>query len=40
MTAILKNVYSDNLVDIVNEYNNLYHSTMKMNPADVNSSIY
>ena len=40
MTSILKNVYIDKLVDIVNEYNNTYHSTMKMKPVDVKPSTY
>ena len=35
MTVISKNVYIDKLDDIVNEYNNTYHRTMKMKPADV-----
>ena len=30
MTSILKNVYIDKLDDIVNEYNNTYHRTIKM----------
>ena len=29
MTAILKNVYFDILNDIVDEYNNAYHKTLK-----------
>ena len=35
MTATGKNVYSDVLDDIVNEYNNTKHSTIKMKPKDV-----
>ena len=35
MTAILKNVYFDVLNDIVDEYNNTYHKTIKMKPIDV-----
>ena len=35
MTAIAKNVYFDILDDIVNEYNNVYHTTTKMKPIDV-----
>ena len=31
MTAILKNVYFNVLDDIVNEYNNTYHRTIKEN---------
>ena len=33
-----KNVYTDKLVDIVNKYNNAYHSTNKMETIDVKSS--
>ena len=40
MTAISKNVYIDKLDDIVNEYNNTYHRTTKMNPVDVKDNIY
>ena len=35
MAAISKNVYFDVLDDIVDEYNNSYHSTIKMKPIDV-----
>ena len=35
MTATGKNVYYDVLDDIVNEYNNTKHSTVKMKPMDV-----
>ena len=35
MTAISKNVYFDVLDDIVDEYNNAYHKTIKMKPIDV-----
>ena len=35
-----KNMYIDKLADIVNKYNNAYHSTIKMKPADVKSSTY
>ena len=35
MTAISKNVYFDVLDDIVDKYNNTYHSTIKMKPIDV-----
>ena len=35
MTATTKNVYYDVLDDIVNEYNNIKHSTIKMKPKDV-----
>ena len=40
MTSISKNVYIDNLDDIVNKYNNTYHRTTKMKPVDVKSNIY
>ena len=35
VTAILKNVYFDVLDDIVDEYNNTYHRTIKIKPIDV-----
>ena len=35
MTVVSKNVYSDVLDDIVDEYNNTYHRTIKMKPVDV-----
>ena len=35
MTAISKNVYFDVLDDIVDEYNNTHHKTIKMKPIDV-----
>ena len=35
MTATSKNVYYDVLHDVVNEYNNTKHSTIKMKPKDV-----
>ena len=40
MTSISKNVYIYKLDDIVNKYNNKYHKTTKMKPADVNPSMY
>ena len=40
MTSISKNVYIDNLNDIVNEYNNTYHNTIKMKPIDVKDNTY
>ena len=33
-------MYIDKLDDIVNKYNNTYHSTNKMKPVDVKSSTY
>ena len=35
MTSISKNIYYDVLYDIIDEYNNTYHKTIKMKPADV-----
>ena len=40
MTAISKNVYIDKLDDIVDEYNNTYHKTIKMKPLDVKDNTY
>ena len=40
MTSISKNVYIDKLDDIVNEYNNTYHTTIKMKPIDVEDNTY
>ena len=40
MAAISKNVYIDKLDDIVNEYNNTYHRTIKMKPVDVKDNTY
>ena len=37
MTATSKNVYFNVLNDIVDEYNNIYHKTIKMKPIDVKS---
>ena len=35
-----KNVYIDKLDDIVNKYNDTYHSTIKTKPAGVKSNTY
>ena len=35
-----KNVHIDKLDDIVNEYNNTYHRTIKMKPVDVKDNTY
>ena len=40
MTAISKNIFIDKLDDIVNEYNNTYHRTIKMKPIDVKDNTY
>ena len=34
ITSVSKNVNIDKLDDIVNKYNNTYHSTIKMEPVD------
>ena len=39
-TAISKNVYFDVLDDIVDEYNNTYHKSIKMKPIDVTSDSF
>ena len=38
MTATGKNAYYDVLDDIVNEYNNTKHNTIKMKPKDVGNN--
>ena len=38
MTSISKRLYIDKLDDIVNTYNNAYHSTIKLKPVDVKSN--
>ena len=40
MTSVSENVYIDKLDDIVNKYNNVYHSTIKIRPFDVKSNTY
>ena len=40
MTSASKNVYINKLDDIVNEYNNTYHTTIKMKPIDVKDNTY
>ena len=40
MTSISKNVYIDQLDDIVNEYNNTYHKTIEMKLVDVKDNTY
>ena len=40
MISVSKNVYIDKLDDIVNEYNNTYHRTIKMKPIDVKDNTY
>ena len=40
MTTVSKNVYFDDLNDIVDKYNNTYHRTIKMKPVNVKSDSY
>ena len=40
MTEISKNVYINKLVNVVNEYYNTYHTTIKMKPVDAKDNTY
>ena len=40
MTSISRNVYIDKLDDIVDEYNNTYHRTIKIKAIDVKDNTY
>ena len=40
MTSVLKNVYINKLDNIVDQYYNTYHRTIKMKPVDVKDNIY
>ena len=40
MTLVSKNVYIDRSDDIVDKYNNTYHSAIKTKPTDVKSHKY
>ena len=40
MTSVSIYVYIDKLDDMVNKYNNTYHSTIEMKSVDVKSSTY
>ena len=40
MTSISKKVYINKLDDLVSEYNNKYHRTIKMKPVDVKDNTY
>ena len=40
MTSISKNVYIDKSDDIVSEYNNTYHKTIKIKSVDVKDNTY
>ena len=39
-SSISKNVYIDKLDDIVDKYNNTYHTTIKIKPIDVKDNTY
>ena len=40
MTSFFKKIHINKLDDIVNKYNNTYHSTIKIKSIDVKSSTY
>ena len=40
MTAISKNIYMEKLDNIVNEYSNTYHTTIKMKLVDAKDNKY
>ena len=40
MTTIVKNVYLNVLDDIVDKYNNSFHSSIKMKPKDINNDSF
>ena len=40
MTSVSKNVHINKLDDIVNEYNDTYHRTIKMKPVDVKNNTH
>ena len=40
LASLSKNVYIDKLDDIVKEYNNTYHKSIKMKPVDVKDNTY
>ena len=40
LSSVSKNVYIDKLDDIVGEYNNTYHTTIKMEPVDIKDNTY
>ena len=40
MTPVSKNVFIDKLDEIVGEYNNTYHRTVKMKPVDIKDNTY
>ena len=40
MALVSKNVYINKLDDIVGEYNNTYHRTIKIKPVDFKDNTY
>ena len=40
MTSMSKNVYINKLDDIMGEYTNTYHRTIKIEPADIKDNIH
>ena len=40
MTLISKNVFTNKLDDILSEYNNTYHTTIKMKQVDLKDNTY
>ena len=40
MTALSKNLFIDKLDNMVNEYNNAYHRTVKMKPVDIKNNTF
>ena len=40
LTSVSKNVYIDKLDDVVGEYNNTYHRTIKMRPVNVKDDTF
>ena len=40
MTSVSKNIHIDKLDNIVNKYNNTYHSTIKMKTVDTKLNTY
>ena len=40
MTVVSKSLYIDKLDDIVDEYNNTCHGTIKMKPANIEDNTY
>ena len=40
MTSVSKNVYIDKLDDMIDEFNNTHHRTIKMKPIDIKNNTY